>query len=442
MFRNVRLTKKTYLLAILALVMVLTLAIASPVMAAESITDDAHAVLGEDEVVDDDLFIVGQTVEVLGTVKGDLFATGQYVTVRGVVEGNLFVAGQVVMVGGRIDGSAHTAGYAVFLDPDTVISRNLYFGGFSYASAPDSMVERSFYGGGYQFKVDGDTGRDLNIGGGAVDLQGLVGGDALIDVEVPADGGASQDFNPSMMAPMPPGVSIPMVAVGANIPEENVSGERNVNISYYETVNAPAEKEIKPDTGKTAALVLANRMRKTAGEAIALLIVGGLMLAYMFGWTEKVVEQVRSKPLPSLGWGVLVYILLVPAVMVLLFLVALVVLLLSMVTLGELTGMAISISGLGIGALLTGFGLLAGWVAKVIISYLIGYMLLKQISAATLEGKWGKFLALLIGVVLYELLRFIPVGGFIVLVAVTLFGVGAVFSMYYDKYMENRIAAA
>ena len=173
MSRVVGLNKKVYLLAILALVAVLTLAIASPVMAAESITDDAHAVLGEDEVIDDDLFISGSTVEVLGTVKGDLFAAGQQVIVRGVVEGNVFAAGQVVMIGGQVDGSAYTAGYAVFVDPDTTITRNLYFGGYSFASAPESQIERNFYGAGYQFKVDGDIGRDLTVGGGALAVDGF-----------------------------------------------------------------------------------------------------------------------------------------------------------------------------------------------------------------------------------------------------------------------------
>ena len=244
-----------------------------------------------------------------------------------------------------------------------------------------------------------------------------------------------------MMYPMPAGVTLPVVATGANISEDNVGGELNLEVTYYEPRGGePVDVETSARAGVVTAIL--NRLRQASGETIALLIVGSLMLAYMFGWTEKAVGQLRSKPWTSLGWGTLVYLLLIPVVMVLFFLLALAVLLLSVVTLGELTGTAISIGGLGFGALLTGFGLLAGLVAKVLIAYLIGYLLLKQVAAAAFESKWGKFQALLIGVVIYELVRLVPVGGFIVLVAVTLFGVGAVFSMYWDKYQSNKVVAA
>lgn len=442
MLRKVGLNKKVYLLALLALVAVLSLAVASPALAGEYITDNAHAVLNEDEIIDDDLFIAGQTVEVLGTVKGDLFAAGQQVVVSGMVEGNVFAAGQIVTLGGEVDGSAFTAGYAVFVKPETMIARNLYFGGYSLVSAPESMVERNLYGGGYQFKVDGDVGRDLSIGAGAVSVDGFVGGDALVEVGVPAEGQQPSNFNPVFMSPMPPGVIIPTIKVGADISEDNVGGELNIQVNTYNVPEQPSQTEGQPGVRTGAAFAILNRLRKAAGETIALLIVGGLMLAYMFGWTEKVIEQVRSKPFPSLGWGVLVYLLLVPVVMVVFFLLALVVLLLSMVTLGELTGTAISISGLGFGALLTGFGLLAGLVAKVVIAYLVGYLLLEQTSPDTLEGKWGKFLALFIGVVIYELLLLIPVGRIVVIILVTLFGIGAVFSMYWDRYQASRASAA
>jgi hypothetical protein len=432
---NLWLKRRTQVI-LLAVTIILTLAIATPALAGETITDDTHAVLPEDQVVDDDLFISGQTVEVLGTVKGDLFAAGQQVVVRGVVEGNLFSAGQVVVLGGQVDGSAYAAGYAISLEPATSISRNLYAAGFSVYSEEDSQVARNFYGAGYQLRIDGYVDRDATISGSAVEVNGFIGGDAKVKVEMPPEGQPGENFTPMFMPPMTGGYTytLPEVAKGLNVPEENVGGELIPTIIPYQPPAAP-----QPPSPE---MVMLNSLRKIAGEGIALLIVGGLMLAYIFGWVGKVVAQVRSKPLPSLGWGALVYVLVIPVFLAVLFLLILAVLILSMVTLGALTSTAISIGGLGFGALVSGFSITAGLVAKVIIAYLFGHLLLNQTMPATLEGRWGKYWALLLGVVLYELLMLIPVGRIVVIIAVSLFGVGAIFSMYWERYQARKAAAA
>jgi hypothetical protein len=232
-------------------------------------------------------------------------------------------------------------------------------------------------------------------------------------------------------------MSLPSVAPGADIPPENVAGEYDVQVTVSEA-GIPTKEMEPPSPG----MVLLNKLRQRAGETVALLLVGMLVITYASGALEKTVEQVRQKWLASLGWGTLVYIMLIPAILVLLFLLILIVLLLSLVTFGELTSIAMTLGGLGFSGLLTAFSIIASLLAKIAIAYLVGYELLKRTSPATLEGRWGKFWALLIGVVLYELIMLIPIGGTLVTIFVILLGVGAIFVLLWEAYQAQRAATA
>ena len=61
---------------------------AAPARAADPRGGD-QIVIGRDEVVADDLYLVGNTVTIDGTVKGDLVAFASQVTINGTVEGDV-----------------------------------------------------------------------------------------------------------------------------------------------------------------------------------------------------------------------------------------------------------------------------------------------------------------------------------------------------------------
>ena len=435
--KYIRSKKGIRTLVLFSIVAVFTLVLASPVAAGEIISDGPVARVAEDEVIDDDLFISGPTVEMLGTVKGDVFATGQNIIVRGVIEGNLFVAGQAIIVGGEVDGSAHLAGFAIQFEPTAAITRNAYCGGFSVASASGSQIARSLYSGSYQVLLDGDVVRDVTAGAVAVKVNGMIGGDAKVEVEIPPEGETPDPVNQAWMPMLPPGMSRPSVAPGADIPRENVAGEYDVKVTVAEAP-MPAEKIQPPSPG----MVLLNKLRQRAGETVALLLVGILVITYASGALEETVEQVRQKWLASLGWGAVVFILLIPAVLIALFLLIFIVLLLSVITLGQLTSIAMTLSWLTFSGSLTTFIIIAWLLARIMIAYLVGYELLKLTSPATLEGRWGKFWSLLIGVVLYELIMLIPIGGTLVTIFVILLGVGAIFVLLWKAYQAQRTATA
>lgn len=420
---------------VMALIAVLTLTLAPPALAGEYITDNSRAVVDEGEVIEDDLFISAQYVEMNGTVEGDLFATGEYVVVNGVVEGNLFASGAIIVLGGEVQGAAFVGGYALQLQPETALARNLYFGGYSLEAIEGSQIGRSLYGGGYQFLMNGMVGRDVTVGASAFRLNGSVEGDMLVDVATPR---YSEDMIPFLPMyyepPMEFDFSMPALSPGLDIEDGTIGGEFEQRVTYYDA--GPNVNFQTPDFRPE--VFLANRVRARVGELVGLLLIGSLMLYLASSLSEKVAKQVSENPWPSLGWGALAFLLYIPVIVVLIFLLALVVLLLSMLTLGQMTGTAISVAGLGFMGFTTVFSLVAAWVAKVVVSFIIGREIIKRLFPEAMDGSWGKFWALLTGLLIYETLRFVPVlGGFVAVVFIVL-GVGAVFALLWQSYQSSR----
>ena len=73
------------------------------------------------------------------------------------------------------------------------------------------------------------------------------------------------------------------------------------------------------------------------------------------------------------------------------------------------------------------FSLVTGLFTKALVSYLVGRWLLSKMTKMSYEGFWQHFAALAVGVFLYEVLRAIPVFGFLMMLVVVLIGTGAFF---------------
>jgi hypothetical protein len=399
---------------ILILTSILLLPLASPVQAAEIVTGDPHAVIEADEVIDDDLFISGEVVQIDGTVNGDVFATGQEVIVNGTIEGNLFMAGQTLMVNGVVNGSVYSAGYSLVLGPNAAISNNAYSAGFSLHLADGGTLQRSLYSAGYQAVVNGEVVRDVTFSGAAFQLNGDIGRDLHVVIsEAHDESGDPVVYMPNDVEIIEPGY--------VKSPDATVGGEIDYELNTYVAPNAP---DVDEDAMWSAAL--ANWVRSRVGDFMALLIVGAVLIAAWPQQIKRAQQQVREKPLQSLGWGLLLVVLFPIVLLIAFFLVILATVLLGLVTLGQLVGTMLSLSGLLIFASAVLFSFMLFFVSKIVLTTLVGETLLDRISPATLDGRWGKWIALLSGVVLYEVLRSVPILGGVVAFFVILLGLGGI----------------
>ena len=103
-----------------------------------------------------------------------------------------------------------------------------------------------------------------------------------------------------------------------------------------------------------------------------------------------------------------------------------------LVTLGQLGSSILSVSWATIGLFIALFMFVLTLVAKVIVAFWGGRAILDRLVANRQPGYWADFGSLALGAFIYEVLRFIPVLGWIVAVIVTLVGLGAVYFVLRD----------
>lgn len=399
-----------WLRILLALVMVglFTLGLAHPVAAAEFRGGDT-VVIGADEVIDDDLFVSGQTVTVDGTVTGNLFAAGEDVTINGTVEGSLFITGRTLATNGAVNGSLYGSGYALTVGPAAAIDRNVYFGGFSLTTAEGSQVGRSLYSGGYQMILNGAVANDVTVGAGALELNGNVGGDVVGNVGSP-EGSTPTAFMPAFEG------SVPAVPPGLRVNESaQVGGDIVVEITTTDT--AAAAPIYSLENGRTRWLI---------GELIALLLIGGLLLWLRPTWLRRTSTAAQERWLPSLGIGLLAIIGAIILTPLLLGLIILLAMGGGLISFGQLLApiLGIGITGLILAVAL--FVFLVGLISKIIVALMGGRLLLRQSPTDTRAAL--DVGALVLGLVIFMALRALPFGiGVVISALVTLLGVGAFF---------------
>lgn len=396
------------------LLSLLVMGLVSPSQAADFRSDEV-VVIEAGEVIDDDLFVSGNRVEVNGTVKGDLFASATEVTVNGVVEGSLFVAGQTLRVNGTVDGSLYGGGYSLIVGPDTEIGRNLYFGGFSLETEAGSTVGRGLYAGNYQSILGGQVAHDVATAGGALELNGSVGGDVNAEVTRPEDATTpTSPYFPGAVTAIEPGFR--------QGPNAEVGGSLDVRESVSSSISAAEER---------GPLGLSRPVSQRVGEFIALLIVGGLMLYFGPELTRRASHSAQTQPLPSLGWGGLLLLIFVIGVPILAIMIVLLALLGGLVTFGQLFGTILTLGMTSLALIVTGFIFILALVTKAIIVYLGGQMVLDRLAPQLEAGFSASFAALATGAVIYELLRAIPLGlGWLIGIIVTLVGLGAIYLIF------------
>lgn len=390
--------------------------------AAEIITGDPNIVIGEDEVIEDDLILSGALVEMNGTVLGDLFMTGQEVILNGTVEGTVFIGAQIIRVDGEVDGSLFAGGYALTLGSQASVDRSLYFGGFSFKAEEGSYVGRSLYPANYQTILEGEVERDVVAGAAAFELNGTVGGDVYVDL-----GEVESDADPSVFpwtGFVPGGVR--MIEPGFRQGEEAAVGGE---VSYTVTqVQVEGLEVTPPEPERVVGFIIAGWLRQRIGEFLALLLIGALLLRFYPAVLLRAGEYIQDRPLPSAGYGCLSLLAFFIGVPLAIGLIILAAILGGVVTLGSLVNDILGLGSASVGLVIAAFLVTVSLLTKTVVSFLVGKKVLDQFVKETEQGYWYDVGALAVGLLIYEILRAIPLGfGWLIGLVVTLVGLGALY---------------
>ena len=345
----------------------------SAIAGASSIHSGNNVSLSSENTIDDSVYAAGRTIDINSDVNGDVFCAGQNVTVSGTIRGDVICAGQSVHVTGNVEGDVRLAGQNVTLGAQ--VAGNATIGGQTFV-----------------LESTGSIGGDLTLGGSDATLNGTVERDVLA-------GGTSAIINNQ---------------VGRNIK----AAETNLKLGSDARVGGNLELTSTNDVEKARGAVVNGKISRTEPPKDQAKSKHAAVFGFSFGWfvywlaallftsfivalvfprmLARVTENALPRPWKALLTGFLAGFA-VPAVLVLL-----------------------AITVIGIPLALT---VLLGWL---IVELLAGTVIAYYIGRLVLRNNPHVLIRTLLGAAVLSILLFIPIVGFLALLATVWIGTGAI----------------
>lgn len=383
-------------------------------------------IIGRNEVVEDDVFVAAETILVDGTIKGNLFAAGSSITVNGTVDGSVFAAAQTIVINGKVTGLVMGGGMSLTVGRQATIDRNAVVGAFAVTGEAGSVIRRDLVIGAAQAQLRGEVGRDVKFAGSALEIDGRVGRnvDAAVESDTPRTTGYG--YWPGLPESITPGLRVGPEATVAgaltyhSIVEQAGGIRGKVGSVRFERVER-ADVSERGASAKTLPEPI-NWLIERLRDVVTLMALGLILLRLAPWLLSAADERLRRMPTASLGWGLLVGVAGYVAIGLAIIVLTVIGLILAMLTLGKLAGISFMAGLTAWGAALIVFQLVVTYGSKLVVSYVIGKLVLTPTARRYAEKPvW----ALLAGVVLYVVVRSIPVFGWLVGLAATLLGLGA-----------------
>ena len=415
-------------------------------------------IVAANEVVDDDLFISADQADIDGTVNGDLFINSSQAAVRGLVDGNLIVnsailnltghvTGSVVFFGrsaeisGQIDGSVYASGNGMRIRPEARLARNLFWAGYALDVRPGVEVGRDIILAGYQGQIRPASVRHVSASVSGLELDGVINGNVYAAVEGAGVNDAFMQVVNEMLPPSEMFEPIPMLPSGLRVAPTTQIGGR---LDYQSPVNQDSSIGAAPGGGVSFTpapvdpeLTLAERVAAwfiaRFKELATLLILGGLVAALFPIALRRSGEQAGARPLRAAWKGLLALVGGFILVALALILVSVVGLLIGIIQLGDLSLATFTMGISGLAALFFFFLFMITFGSKLVAAQWAGQKILARFSATAGDHR---YYPVIIGLLIYVALRFIPIVGLLVGLAATLIGLGAAYMAWRENHPE------
>jgi len=326
-----------------------------------------NIVVEKGEIINHDFFAAGESVTISGIVNGDVYAAGGTVSVDGTINGDLLAGAGIITLLGEVSDDVRVGGGNILING--TIGKNLTVGGGSVTITSEAKINGSLLAFAGNVDVKGPIGKEANVFAGKALFSNQVGGDLKGSIE-----------------------ELVLTSEARILGDlEYESGkEADVDESafvYGETTHKLPEKkeaQLEKFAPKLRPAILGitgiKLYLKFFSFVVSLIL--GLIFLYLFPKRAQGVSKIlTSRPWGSLGVGLLTIIL---------FPLALVLLVITII------GIPLMLLVIPVFAFLVYFSI-------IFTSICLGAFILKRLA-------WKKSLnwALLIGLVVYSLLRMIP----------------------------------
>ncbi|MCB8978748.1 MAG: hypothetical protein H6657_15115 [Ardenticatenaceae bacterium] len=392
------------------------------------------------ELVEDDLYVSANTFVLDGTIRGDLVVAASEIVINGTIEGDLLAGGQFVEINGTIADDARIAASAIEMGEGAEIGGDLIAAGYSLHGKSGSLVSNDLVFAGFQALLAGDVNEDVWVGVNSLQVNGRIGGN--ITAEVGGDDSAPP-VNPYQFMPNVP--SIPIIPSGLTVGDAAKIGG-DFNYRSPKSFNVP-DNAVEGDVDFTQETVSVDTVSQpSTGQAvwrhvrrfITLVLIGVLLVWLVPNFVPHLSEQLKEKPVPSLGWGALVYFGVPVLIIVLIVAAILLASFFGMLQFGNLSGAVIFVS-LAVGfAFMVAFVLVLLYLTKIIVGYFVGHQILQRLSPTLADTTYW---SLLLGLLLVVAVIAIPYLGGLVNWIIAIVGVGALWLLWRsNKVPAEKIA--
>lgn len=345
------------------------------------------------EVIDEDYFGFGDTVEIHGTVNGDVYAAGRQVIIEGKVNGDLIVAAGTINIPGEVTQDARIAGGKIAVTGN--ILRNLTVAGGSVDLAGPGKIGGSIIAFGGDVNISAPVGGNIKVSAGDLLISNRIDGDVDAsagniritsktvisgDLTYRSDGKASID------------------------PDAVISGNVNMKEGGEFSSVSPEQVSVAFFGGYLLSALI---------NFVSTLIIGLLLVYFYPGFMTRTVSIIRERALHSLGLGFIALFLTPIAAFILM----------------------ITILGIPFALLLLAVYFVYIYMARVFVIYWIGSSVFNR-SGKSADSVWQ----LLVGLVIYTVLTLIPFIGGLITFFTILIGLGVLLiakKQYYTILREQ-----
>lgn len=373
MSKQVRLGLAFFLMLSLLLVYFVIPSLAFDARGGEKIT------IPSGEVVDDDLYIAGETVLIDGTINGDLCACGRAIIVNGDVKGNIFAVAESISINGH---SGHTVRAACrSFDISGNIDGDVIVGAADVKIADTSTIMGDFLFGAGRTRIDGLIDSDIIGGAGTVDMGNGVNGNVKLRVE---------KITLSSSANIKGDLTY--------ISDEKANINEGARIAGAINHKLPVVKIRQKDSPVRPFL----RIIQKVMSFLMALITGLLIILLVPNRMISISKSIGANPWPSLGWGAVILFATPPAALTVFF---------------TIVGIPVVLIALAL------YGI-AIYLSQIPVGLFVGSWIIRRFFKV--ESKTIMIGALALGLFILGLLRLIPFLGFFVSLAIILLGLGAI----------------
>jgi cytoskeletal protein CcmA (bactofilin family) len=420
-----------------ALLLFALIGVVSRVEASDGMRGDRCEV-AEGETIVEDFYFFCRILDVRGTIDGDLIGVATDVTIHesAVVTGDVWVAAGRLIVAGIVGDDVHFGGVTLLIH-DTASFSHQRVDALAI-SINTEIHEGAFLPGdllmyGYQARVDGIIGGDIDFGGEALIINGTVQG--RVDAEV---GDTRRSADVPNLPVYDLSFSNPGLRMGLNarIEGDLAYKSRSPGLIPLGAVQGRTRFEqtgsqmdiTRVGEADDAAEILVAYLEAVIRDVITLLLIGVVVLRLAPNLIRRPAQHVRRRTVPTVGWGLITFMLSIPLTIVVIVLGLIIVLVLYFVNLNELTIMV------GVGLLIVSSGLVGGFaflllfMGRVVVSFTVGQILYRYVLRLPEGAAFRRWVAIMaVGTVVYALITNAPVPpmGLIFELVTALAGVGA-----------------